>query len=61
VGLQSLLSSLSKLPSFNLIRVKSKMTKDTKMLLKCTAIAAVVAAVIVWASNEVDVVKDLIG
>ncbi len=32
-----------------------------KTQLKAAAIAAAVAAVVVWASNNVDVVEDLIG
>ena len=37
------------------------MSKDTKMLLKASGIALVLAAVVVWASNNVDPVEDVIG
>ena len=37
------------------------MTKDNKMLLKCAGIATVIAMAVVWASNNVDAVEDVIG
>ena len=37
------------------------MSKEMTMILKCSGIALVVAAAVVWASNNVDVVEDLIG
>lgn len=37
------------------------MSKDNKMLLKATGIATVIAAIVVWASNNVDAVEDVIG
>jgi hypothetical protein len=37
------------------------MSKDNKMLLKATGIATLIAALVVWASNNVDVVEDTIG
>lgn len=37
------------------------MSKDNKMLLKATGIASVIAALVVWASNNVDAVEDVIG
>ena len=37
------------------------MNEDTKMLLKGAGIAMLVAAVVVWASNNVDPVENVIG
>jgi len=37
------------------------MSKDNKMLLKGTGIATVIALLVVWASNNVDAVEDVIG
>lgn len=37
------------------------MSKDNKTLLKATGIATVIAMLVVWASNNVDVVEDTIG
>lgn len=37
------------------------MKQQTKTILICSAISLVIAGVVVWASNEVDAVQDLIG
>lgn len=37
------------------------MSKETKTLLKASGIAVVIALAVVWASNNVDAVDDLIG
>jgi len=37
------------------------MSKDNKMLLKASGVALVLAAIVVWASNNVDAVEDVIG
>ena len=37
------------------------MSKETKTLLKATGIATLVAALVVWASNNIDPVQDVIG
>ena len=37
------------------------MTQSNKTLLKCAGIATVIAALVVWASNNVDAVEDVIG
>lgn len=37
------------------------MSKENKTLLKAAGIATVLAAIVVWASNNVDPVEDVIG
>jgi len=37
------------------------MSEDNTMLLKASAIAVALAAIVVWASNNVDAVEDVIG
>jgi hypothetical protein len=37
------------------------MSKDNKTLLKASAIALVLAALVVYASNNVEAIEDLIG
>jgi len=42
------------------VRVK-KMSKENLALLKASGVALIVAAAVVWASNNIDVVEDTIG
>jgi len=37
------------------------MSKENLALLKASGVALILAAAVVWASNNVDVVEDLIG
>lgn len=37
------------------------MSKDNKMLLKASGVALILATIVVWASNNVDAVEDVIG